>query len=442
MDRLTWRWWVTLVSAAVGVRAFVAFGLLGGMPMVSDAREYFELGSRFARGDVGGAFYWPPGESVALAVGFAAFGSSLVVARALTIAASAGTVVFSALLAGELAGERARRAAGWLAALYAPSVLLCGQTYAQHLAALCLAALAYFGLRAAREGRPLMFALAGIALGVGTLTRPSMGSLVPVLVVAWGGAALRERSTRSTVVAGAVLAACVALACVAPAYVHDERAGSGWTVSTNNERNLFLGNNPYTPDYKTSHLGQRSLDELDAETRQYLSAFYDRKDSRAAMEHEAVAYMVLHPYRTAVRTFNRVTSFWGFDYLASREIQRWRGWGARATLPLLAIEGGSYLALATLALVSLFALRGTGDPGWRTWLLALALVYELPYALAFSGGTYHFPVMPLLVPLAAVALARPAETWRRARRSHTTWVALAAFAVIQGQYAYYAMKMQ
>jgi hypothetical protein len=429
MDRLTWRWWVTIVSAAVGVRAFAAFVLLGAMPMVSDAREYFELGARFARGDLGGAFYWPPGESVVLAVGFAAFGSSLVVARVLTIATSVGAVAFSALLARELAGDRAGRAAGWMAALYAPSVLLCGQTYAQHLAALCLAALAYFGLRAAREGRPVLFALAGVAL-------------VPMLVIAWGGAALRERSARSSVVAGAVLAAGVTLACVAPAFLHDERAGSGWTVSTNNERNLFLGNNPHTPDYKTSHLGQRSLDELDAQTREYLSAFYAREDSRAAMEHEALTYMLLHPFRTALRTFNRATSFWGFDYLASREIQRWHGWGARATLPLLALEGGSYLAVATLALVSLFAHRGIGDPGGRNWLLALALVYELPYALAFSGGTYHFPVMPLVVPIAAVALARPLEAWRRVRRGRATWAALAAFAALQGQYAYYAVKMQ
>jgi hypothetical protein len=109
---------------------------------------------------------------------------------------------------------------------------------------------------------------------------------------------------------------------------------------------------------------------------------------------------------------------------------------------LLALEGGSYLAVATLALVSLFAHRGIGDPGGRNWLLALALVYELPYALAFSGGTYHFPVMPLVVPIAAVALARPLEAWRRVRRGRATWAALAAFAALQGQYAYYAVKMQ
>ena len=141
------------------------------------------------------------------------------------------------------------------------------------------------------------------------------------------------------------------------------------------------------------------------------------------------------------RTLNRTTSFWGFDYLGSRLVQTWRGWGTAATLPLLVLEGGSYLAVAALALVTLFALRGLGDPGWRIWLLALALAYEVPYAIAFSGGTYHFPVLPLVVPLAALAAARPVEAWRRLRSSRGAWLALGAFAALEGQYAYYAIAM-
>lgn len=439
---LEWRWWAAVLGAAILLRALVALVLLGHMPMVSDAHDYYELAGRLAAGDTGGAFYWPPGESMLLACAFAAFGRSLLVARLVTIATSLGGVVFTALLARELAGSRAQRIAGWIAAAYAPSVLLCGQTYAQHLAALCLAAVAWFGWRAAREGRLVSFAATGAALGLGCLTRPSMVSVAPVLAVGWALAARRRRVPLRSLVGGAALAGGIALVLLVPVQAHDASAGAGWVLSTNNERNLFLGNNPYTPDYKTSHLGQRSLDELPPRTRAYLRSFYERPDAREAMAHEAVHYVVSHPLRTAWRTLNRATSFWGFDYIASREIAKWLGWGTVRSLPLLAIEAGSYLLVSMLAICALGARPVACDRAHAAWLVALALAYEAPYAVAFSGGTYHFPVVPLLVPFAALALAHPARTWQRVRRSRMAWAALALFAAVQMQYAYYAITMR
>ena len=67
--------------------------------------------------------------------------------------------------------------------------------------------------------------------------------------------------------------------------------------------------------------------------------------------------------------------------------------------------------------------------------------FEVPYAVAFSGGTYHFPVIPLLIPLAAVAAQRPVRTWRYLRESRRAWVALGVFAVVQAEYAYYAVAL-
>ncbi len=436
-----WREWGALLGGAALLRGIVAFGLLGKMPMVSDAHDYVAVALRLAAGDVGGAFYWPPGESLVLTAGFAVLGPSVVVARALTVAISTVTAVFVVLIGREVAGDRTGRIAGWMWAAYAPSVLLCGQSYAQHLAALCLAAVAYCGMRAARERRLVHFAATGLALGLGVLTRPSMASVAPVVAAVWAFAAHRDPLARRAIGTGAAAAVCVGLAWVLPVCAHDARSGAGWTVSTNNERNLFLGNNPYTPDYKTSHLGQRSLDELEPETRTYLESFYLRDDKRAAMQHAALAYMRQHPARTSLRTLNRATSFWGFDYLASREIQSWRGASTAATLALLGLEGASYLAMAALALLAVFAMRSASRRSWRLWLVALALAYELPYTIAFSGGTYHFPVMPLCIPLAAVAARRPAEAWRCLRRSRPAWVALAVFALVEAQYAYYAVKM-
>jgi 4-amino-4-deoxy-L-arabinose transferase-like glycosyltransferase len=424
------------------LRAVVALVVLRAMPIVSDAHDYFDAAMRLASGDFQGAFYWPPGEPLLLACAMIVLGKSVVTARLVTIATSVGTVAIVALIARELAGERAARIAAWIAALYPPSVLLCGQTYAQHLAAFCVAAVAYCGLRGLRERRPVLFAISGCALGLGCITRPSMVSLVPVVAAAWAITAHHDSTSRRPLVLGAALATCSALAFVLPAQAHDARAGAGWTISTNNERNLFLGNNPYTPDYKTSHLGQRSLDELPPDARAYLESFYGRSDAREAMQREAISYILRHPLRTALRTLNRATSFWGFDYIATREIQNWGGWGFRAVLPLLALEAGSYVAIAALAIVAMLALRSACRSDWRGWLIALMVAYEVPYAIAFSGGTYHFPVMTLVVPFAAVTVTQGLEAYGQARVSRATIALLAMFAIVEVQYAYFALAMK
>jgi 4-amino-4-deoxy-L-arabinose transferase-like glycosyltransferase len=430
-----------VLSAAILLRTLVSLVLLGGMPLVSDARDYFECATRLAAGDVGGAFYWPPGEPAVLAGALVALGRSVVVARLVTIAISVATAALASLLTREVAGERAARSAGWIAALYPPAVLLCGQTYAQHLASLCLAATAYFGLTAARRRRLVDFALAGAALGLGCLTRPSMMSVTPVLAVGALFMVRRSRQPALALAAGASLAVLAALVVVVPAVAHNARAGAGWTLSTNNERNLFLGNNPYTPDYKTSHLGQRSLDELDPAARAYLESFYDRPDARVAMRNEALEYIRAHPGRSALRTFNRTTSFWGFDYLMTREIQGWLGAPAPALLPVLALEAGGYFAIAALALLGMIGKAGPAEAGPRAWLLALSLAYEAPYAIAFSGGAYHFPVMPLVIPFAAIAVSRGAAGLKELLACRRAQVALVAFTLLQVQYAWHAVEL-
>jgi 4-amino-4-deoxy-L-arabinose transferase-like glycosyltransferase len=438
----TWRSWGIALGAAAAVRGLVALVVLGGMPLVSDARDYFDVAARLASGAPSGAFYWPPGEALVLAGSALVFGKGLLVARLLTVAMSVAAVALATLLARELGGVDAARACAATAAFYAPSVLLCGQTYAQHLAALCLAAVAYFGMRALRERRAVLFAITGAALGVGCLTRPSMGSVAPVLAFAWVLSFRAQPLARRRLLAGAALTTAIAMGCVVPAQLHDQLAGAGWTVSTNNERNFFLGNNPYTPDYKTSHLGQRALDEIEPEARAYLESFYALPDARAAMRRAAIGFMLRHPFRTAWRTALRAADFWGFDYLATREIQNWRGWTAARALPLLALEAGSYLAIALLALAAILTLRAACEPSWRGWLIALVVAYEAPYAIAFSGGTYHFPVMPLVLPFAAVAASAGLDVvWRRARTTLPAMIGYCIFALVQLQYAYVALAM-
>ena len=166
-------------------------------------------------------------------------------------------------------------------------------------------------------------------------------------------------------------------------------------------------------------------------------------------------YIASHPGRTAWRTLNRIRGFWGFDYLSSRIVQNWAGLRKVGLLALLALEGGGYVLCCVLVLLG--GLLWTGSTAPRVddpvsasrrytaaWLLLLVLAYQVPYMLAFSGGTYHFPVIPLLLPFAGLALVllreRRDEVLRTLRRP-AFLLGLAVFLIIQLEYAYYAIAM-
>jgi hypothetical protein len=71
------------------------------------------------------------------------------------------------------------------------------------------------------------------------------------------------------------------------------------------------------------------------------------------------------------------------------------------------------------------------------------IAYASPYAVAFSGGAYHFPVMPLVIPFAAIPIAQGGRTtWRQVVPNYAVLAALGIFALVQVQYGYYAFLMR
>lgn len=72
------------------------------------------------------------------------------------------------------------------------------------------------------------------------------------------------------------------------------------------------------------------------------------------------------------------------------------------------------------------------------------LAYQAPYLIAFSGGTYHFPVMGLLWPFAALAAVRLHEeglSWFARRIGFRGGVALGLLFAFQVEYAIQAARM-
>lgn len=449
-----------IVFLGAAVRALSAFGLSARTGLVSDAGRMAEEAASWLTSGHPEAFYLPPGNTALLLVSQRLFGVGTFGPRLAMVLVSSLTVLFAARLAGSLAGRRALVWTAILGALYTPAVLLCGQSYSQHLAGLCLVAFADQGFTALRRGHLRSAVCAGLALGIGTLARPSTLSIVPVALY-FAASAMREahadrgapagRSApakgalaRRIGLAAAIVAGVTAL-CLLPAMLHNRAAGEGWAISTNNERNLFLGNCQFTPDYKTSHLAQRLPEELPDEVRDYLLRFEGKPDQRRMMRDEAVAFMVANPGRTLYRTLNRARAFWGFDYLATRVAQQFGDETSRRIAPaLLALEAGCFLAVAALATSALAGTRRRFRGPVARWLVALVVAYQVPYLIAFASGTYHFPVMGLVWPFAGVALASLTKDGVRAFASNLGARGLAALAVlfaIQIEYAYQTLRM-
>lgn len=424
------------LAAALIVRSLLAFAVLSSMPLVSDAASYAAVAS-LIRADFPGdfAYFWPPGMPYAIWAVWSLVGTGTAQARLLTVAIGVVNVALVMILARRAGGDdRVVAVAGWLAALFPPALLLATQTYSEGLTTTCLLAAVILGTAGWQSRRAWPVVLAGLPLGYGILTRPALVAVAVALLVL----AVLTRSRQ--VILGAAGALVLAVAVIVPVAAHNHAHDEGWTVSTNNERNIWLGNNRYTPLYKTSHLAQREPEDLPAEVRAYIEGIEDRPDARRAMREETLRYVSDHPVPTLLRTVNRVRAFWGYDYVFSREIQKAFEWGDAKLLLPLALEAGGYLVVAVAVIVGLVAGRRRLHRPELVMFLALALAYQAPYALVFTVSSYHAPPLALLMPIAA---AGALEAWTRRGallRHRALVVALCVFAAVQIEYTWFAVR--
>ena len=439
-----WVWCIPMI-AAVLVRSLVAFAWLGSTEPHNDAADYFADASMLQGGTRPMVpFYWPPGNSYYVAGWFAVLGANMTAARVAMVVLSSLQVLLVGMLTRQLTtSSKAVMIANWIWALYPPSVFLVFQPYSQHLAAFSLGAIALSGMIWLRAPSGFAAIAFGLCCGIGCLTRPSMMTvtLLSYLMIALVASFRHESFSRRILLLGrhGVLFTMGLLAILAPTIQFNARTGGGYTLSTNNERNFFLGNNPYTPWYKTSHFAQRQLSDLPPDVQDYLRSMYQKPDRRTAMKNASVEHIRQNPGLFLLRSVNRARAFWGFDYLGSRVIKATYGSTALSTIVLL-FEAAGYCAVAMLAIVAIAnwskAMTGTT----LLWYLAVVAAYAFPYCIAFSGGTYHFPVMSIMVPLSAIGLVLLLSPQRMmALKSAGVVFGLLLFIAIQIEYAAFTL---
>lgn len=407
------RRYLAVAVVLLAVRLILLVLLRDALPSV-DASEYVTMAQQLVSGE---HFlpYWPPGLPLYLAP-IVAMTSSLFALRAamllLWLVACWG--LWRLMQALDIDST------AWLVlllfGLLPDSIFYSVEPLTQMAVAALLLVASSSAVRIVRglASRPLAeFLLAGAALAAAALVRPSGLVLLPTIPLLCGWASRRWR--------GALAGIALGLAMVGAWMLRADALSGHFLINNANGKNLYLGNNPWTPDYKTWYLGTHAkLGDSRLEYSDFAAEQdeVDRSGPYAAVERYqqlALHEIFGHPARFAWRTSNRFRCFWAFDTFAGAQIR-----AVDTELPLsqltLGLEALLYLGLV---LPSAWWLARASRSFWRRpevlLLSATVVLYALPYWLSMSHPTYHFPVLALLGALGAMAFAqreRSGSRWR------------------------------
>ncbi|GAB4508830.1 MAG: hypothetical protein OHK0046_02450 [Anaerolineae bacterium] len=415
---------ITILALGIILRLLALFALAEA-PLDSDALAYHKTAVSILSGE-GVDPFWPPGLPLYLSVIYAIFGISEMVGRA-------AMIVFYVLmsaglywLARDLLNVRAANLIVLVFTLF-PTYIYHAVTPLTHLPVTALLVLSiYAAYRLSRQSRPAFMLVLGLALGLMILTRAGAMTLLAFIPLY-----LLIRTRRLLPV---IVPALIALLIVGAYLLHlYQRDNHFIFINYANSFNLFVGNNPDTPLYRTWLFAS----DVQARTDQFnLTNWYiintPPYEQDQLYREEAIAHIIDRPDLFAVRTLSRMRAYFGFDTFTGARLIEEGITGTEGGLLVIALDAGFYMVIMGLALVYLF-MRPTA-PLPVPLLVGAALVYALPYFIAFSHATYHFPTTPLFALLAVGALAER-DLWPQVRERRAFWLVVVIFAVIQVEWA-------
>jgi hypothetical protein len=428
-NRRTFHLFLAVVGFSIAVRLCVLFAVRH-IPFSSDAQDYQFVAQQLVSGH---SFvpYWPPGLPLYLAP-FVAAGASDVILRAsmLVFWLLACWGLYRLMESLELSGV------AWLVLLVFSLLPDSIQLSIEPLTQLPTAALLLVGLSSAvkvfRGASVYEFVLMGLSLGATSLVRPSAGVLLVVLPVACALYTRRVVPAFGSVILGFVL--------IGSWMVHSHAMTGRWVFNTANAYNMYYGNNPWTPNYRTwffgSHakIGTTEIDRFPEykKTLEHVLSLPALERPEAFRQLTAAAVHG-HFGLFLFRTCNRTRCFFGFDTFSGAGLsgRTWRGIGLSRVVLLL--EAFVYLLIMV---PSVFWIAQAAGEFWKDaanqLILATILLYAVPYWLSMSHPTYHFPI---LLPIAILG----ANAWRVTggdRIRVRAWMAVAVLMAVQVEWVW------
>jgi tetratricopeptide (TPR) repeat protein len=403
----------------VGSLPFFEFPLI-------DARSYDEWGRAIAAGDWLGdrVFYQAPAYPYFLGLVYTIFGADLEWAHTAQMVLGATSCVFLYLATRQIFERRVAVAAALILAGYAPALFFDGMIQKTSLGLFLTSGL--LALLAAFAARPTLgrIAVAGVVTGLLALTREN--ALIFALVVP-GWMLLRHRSPELTRRLAFTGAFALGLALVLlPVGFRNLAVGDTFAITTSQlGPNFYIGNNPeatglyrplmpgrQTPDFE----GRDAARAAAWETRRELPAgevsayWLDR--SLAWIAEEPGMWLLLLLQKTLF-TLN------DYEIPDTEDIYVHAEFSGVLSLLHTVLRFGVLLPLALAGMV--FALRERRPAGAAELLAVLALAFTAAVAVFYVWARYRFPLVPLLVPFAALAGVRGLELARQSEWRRLVW---------------------
>lgn len=407
--------------------------ILGAAP-VSDARLYWEWAGEILRHGPLGAqpFFLAPLYPYALALIRGVTGDSMGAARAVQAVWGAAAVALLADAARRLGGAAIGLVLGVLVAFYGQAVFFDGLLLTESLMFALEALLIWVVVRRDwAAARP--FAIAPLGMLIGAIAEgraahvllivPALLALVPAGVATWRGRLAR---------AGALAAGLALVA--APVAVRNRVVTGEWIPSTYSlGYNLYVGNHPGAEGVFATVTGARAWGGTGGSAeggtvldgRAWLRSVdglsLTPAQSSAEWSRRARQWMSGHPGRAAGLALRKLGLMWNRrEYPQVEFADEFNSMAGPLGLPWL----GGFAALGALGLGGLVLARGAG-PG---------AVFAAGYVLAISLGIVPFFVtdrfrhhlVPGIVPLAALLLARTRQAWRGRAVAQALRVGMAA----------------
>jgi 4-amino-4-deoxy-L-arabinose transferase-like glycosyltransferase len=425
-----------IVALAIALRC-VAFAFLSHQPLTGDDTLYHDFAVRLLNGS---SIYplVPPAVGYYLAICYRLFGATPLVARACMLPIAVGFLYALYAVAARFAGAKSANLLALVFAIYPLNVLCSVEPITESPASLFLMVSLLLVLIICAQPRFRNFVILGVTLGLLILTRPSalpMIGLLPIYLI------FRSRKWLAS-----GLVALIPMVMIA-AYISTVYRSTGHLVMINfsSTQNLFLGNNAYTPIYRTWWFSTHDT-QLPAGY-QVLNAEIMSKpwyQQNALYRHLALQSIASRPDLFVVRTFSRIRVYFAFDsYSGSLLLNRYFA-GRTLAFAAIAVDCGLYLLVTLSAIFFLFTVSRNSERFWPTVTIVVVLaVYAAPYFISVSHPIYHYPIVPLMGVLAAGLwsdilegriIAAGAFLDRGAKRVAVS-LAVALFASIQVEYA-------
>lgn len=303
--------------------------------------------------------------------------------------------------------DKAAKYAALIVALY-PWLILFPLGLATENLFIPLLALAILALlRAGKTGSLRDWALAGVALGLATLTRSIIVGFVPLAILLVPSNRLRG---------GLILLGCVVALTLPWAYRNTRLHGQLTFVENNLGTNLYLG---YHPKGNGTFQFGISLD--------LVPILDDAERNRRGIE-AALGFIRDDPGRVPYLIVRKLGYFWGLEkrpfvyFYSNNYLGHWP-----AALLALALVGLClpFVLLMPLAISGALQLL---SPATRSeskrgafLLIALILYFTLAYALILAEERYHLPLIPFLAAFAAWGATQVLGAKRQSSHRRSPW---------------------